>query len=125
MNPYSFSHFSDQDLLRDLDARVGRVRIETAGLIACIAEVDARKLYLPAGDDSMFAYCIRRYGFTRETAFKRIRAARTARQFPVILAALADGRLSLRGVLTPAPRLGPGGLRRASHVTDAATGEPL
>ena len=105
MNPYSFSHFSDQDLLRDLDARVGRVRIETAGLIACIAEVDARKLYLPAGDDSMFAYCIRRYGFTRETAFKRIRAGRAARQFPVIFEALSDGRMNLSAVVLLASHL--------------------
>src|SRR5439155_922277 len=78
---------------------------EIAGLIACIAEVDARRLFLPAGDDSMFAYCIRRYRFTRETAFKRIRAARTARQFPVILAALADGRLSLSAVVLLASHL--------------------
>ena len=105
MSTYSLSHLSDQELLRDLDARVGRVRTEIAGLIACIAEVDARRLFLPAGDDSMFAYCIRRYRFTRETAFKRIRAARTARQFPVILAALADGRLSLSAVVLLASHL--------------------
>ena len=105
MDKYSLSRFSDQELLRDLDARVGRVLTETARLIACLAEVDARKLYLPAGDDSMFSYCVRRYGFTRETAFKRIRAGRAARQFPVVFEALADGRLSLSAVVLLASHL--------------------
>ena len=45
---YSLSHLSDQALLRDLAALVTRDRATTADLLAHLAEVDARKLYLPA-----------------------------------------------------------------------------
>ena len=54
---YSLSHLSDQALLRDLAVLIARDRTTTAALLAHIAEVDARKLYLPAAYPSMFALC--------------------------------------------------------------------
>ncbi len=58
MKTYSLSHLSDHALLRDLAALVARDRETTAALLAHIAEVDARKLYLPAAYPSMFLYCV-------------------------------------------------------------------
>src|SRR5438552_3269992 len=46
---YSLDHLSDDALLRDLSALVTRERTTTAELLAHVAEVDARRLYLPAG----------------------------------------------------------------------------
>jgi hypothetical protein len=48
MRAYSLSHLSNQALLADLAALVAADRQTTAALLAHIAEVDARALYLPA-----------------------------------------------------------------------------
>src|SRR5438093_6419035 len=98
MCSYSLSHLSDRALLRDLSALVARDRATTAALLAHIAEVDARRLYLPAAHPSMYAYCVHELRLSEDAAFKRIRAARAARQFPALFAALAEGRLHLSGV---------------------------
>ena len=107
MSTYSLSHLSDRALLRDLRALVSQDRATTAALLAHLAEVDARKLYLPAAYPSMFAYCVEELRFSEDAACKRIRVARAARQFPVIFPALADGRLHLTSVLMLAPYLTP------------------
>jgi hypothetical protein len=104
---YSLSHLSDPVLLRDLVALVTQDRATTAALLAHLAEVDARRLYLPAAYPSMFAYCVGELGLSEEAAFKRIRAARTARQFPALFPALADGRLHLSAVVLLTPYLTP------------------
>src|SRR5262245_30631454 len=74
-------------------------------MLAHLAEVDARKLYLPAAHPSMFSYCVHELGLPEETAFKRIRVARAARQYPTILEAIAEGRLHLSSVVALAPHL--------------------
>jgi hypothetical protein len=102
---YSRSHLSDQTLLRNLGARVARECTSTAELLADIAEVDARKLYLPAGFPSMFAYCTGELHLSEESARKRIHAARAARRVPLLFPAIADGRLHLSAVILLAPYL--------------------
>ena len=77
----------------------------TAVMLAHIAEVDARRLYLPAAYPSMFAYCVGELRLCEQAAFKRIRAARTARQFPAVFEAVADGRLHLSAVVLLTPYL--------------------
>ena len=93
MKCYSLSHLSDQMLLRGLATLVSQECRTTADVLAHIAEVDARRLYLPAAYSSMFAYCVGELRLCEQAAFKRIRAARTARQFPAIFEAVAEGRL--------------------------------
>src|SRR5262249_43051115 len=107
MQRYSLSHLSDAVLLRDLAALVGKERVLTADVLAHIAEVDERKLYLPAAYPSMFAYCVGELHLSEEAAFKRIHAARAARRFPAIFAELAQGRLHLSAVVMLAPHLTP------------------
>src|SRR6266700_2405160 len=107
MTPYSFTHLADSTLLHELAALVSRDRATTAALLAHLAEVDERKLYVPLAFSSMYDYCVRELHMSEDTAFKRIRAARTARQFPAIFAALADGRLHLGAVVLLTPRLTP------------------
>jgi 5-methylcytosine-specific restriction endonuclease McrA len=94
-------------LLRNLIANRGRENAATADLLADLAEVDARKLYLPAGYPSMHAYCVQELGFCEQAAFKRINAARAAREFPAIFPAVADGRLHLSAVVLLAAHLTP------------------
>src|SRR5438128_11630628 len=105
MPSYSLSHLSDRDLLRNLACLVAQDRNTTAELLAHIAEVDARRLYVPAGFPSMFLYCVHELHLSEDSAYKRIQAARTARQFPAIFDALAQGRLHLTAVNLLAPYL--------------------
>jgi len=102
---YSLAHLSDQDLLGHLAALVAADRQTTAALLAHLAEVDARALYLPAACASMHVYCVRVLHLSEDAAYKRIRAARAARRFPAIFAAVADGRLHLAAVTLLAPHL--------------------
>jgi 5-methylcytosine-specific restriction endonuclease McrA len=102
---YSLSHLSDELLLRGLIALVAQDRVTTAEMLAHIAEVDERRLYLPAGYPSMFLYCVHELRLSEDAAAKRIQAARVARRFPAIFAALAQGRLHLTGVGLLAPHL--------------------
>jgi len=99
MISYSRAQLSDAALGRQLTSSFARERASTAELLADIAEFDARKLYLPAGYPSMFAYCTQKFGLSEDSTYKRIRAARTARAFPAIFTAIAEGRLNLNAVV--------------------------
>jgi 5-methylcytosine-specific restriction endonuclease McrA len=105
MRARTLSRLSDAVLLRELAALVARDRVTTAALLAHLAEVDARRLYLPAAHPSMHAYCVRELHMSEDAAYKRIQAARAARRFPLLLTAVEDGRLHLAAVCLLAPHL--------------------
>src|SRR5262245_21506231 len=90
---------SNHALGRELAAAIAREDVCTAQVLDHIAEYDERRLYVPAGYPSMFAYCVEVLHRSEEAAYKRIRAARAARRFPVIFDMVADGRLHLSGVV--------------------------
>ncbi len=129
MRPYSLSHVSDHDLLRDLASLVAQDRTTTAALLAHIAEVDVRRLYLPAGHPSMYAYCVHELRLAEDSAYRRITVARVARQFPAAFEALADGRLNLTAVVLLSPYLRPENadelLEAAAHKTKSDIEELL
>src|SRR5262245_10077119 len=107
MSKYSLTHLGDAPLLDTLAALVARDRATTAMLLAHIAEVDARQLFLPSGYPSMHAYCVQELRLSEDAANKRIRVARKAREIPALFAAIADGRLNLSGVILLASSLTP------------------
>src|SRR5205823_997813 len=74
-------------------------------LLAHLGEVDERQLYRAAAYESMFMYCVHELHMSEDTAVRRIGVARTAREFPAIFPALADGRLNLTAVLLLTPHL--------------------
>src|SRR5712692_9081616 len=98
MRAYSLFHVTDHELLHGLTALVAQDRATTAKLLAHIAEFDARRLYLPAAYPSMYAYCVHELHLSEDAAYKRITAARVARDFPAIFGGVADGRIPLTGV---------------------------
>jgi 5-methylcytosine-specific restriction endonuclease McrA len=118
MQSYILVHLSDAALLRDLAALVGHDRLTTATLLAHIAEVDARRLYVPAGYSSMHAYCVDELRLSEDAASKRIQAARAARRLPVLFTAIAEGRLHLSGICLLAPHLTS---ENAAELIEAAT----
>ncbi len=99
MKSWSRSHLADHEVVRTFTATVVREGGTTAEPLADPSELDERRLYVPAGYSSMYAYCTGTHHMPEDAAFKRIRAARTARQYPVIFDAVAEGRLNLSGVL--------------------------
>ncbi len=99
------THLDDATLLRSLSALVARDRATTAEILAHIAEVDRRRLYLEAAYSSMFAYCVGELRFSEDAAYKRIQAARAARRFPRLFEEVAAGRLHLTALGLLAPHL--------------------
>ncbi len=82
-----------------------REREATVRLIASLAELDARRLYLGEGCASLFTYCTQMLHLSEHAAYGRIEAARAARRFPAILDLLADGSATLTTIGLVAPHL--------------------
>src|SRR6186713_2138330 len=97
-NPRSFAHLTDAQLIDEVKLLTGRERNATAALIASLAELDARKLYLGEGCSSLFTYCTQVLHLSEHAAYRRIEAARAARRFPAILERLSSGELTLTAV---------------------------
>jgi hypothetical protein len=94
-NPSALTSLSDHDLLATVKTLAANERQATVRLIAALAELDARRLYLGEGCSSLFAYCTQVLHLSEHAAYGRIEAARAAQRFPVILSLLADGFITL------------------------------
>src|SRR5882762_2389326 len=92
------SQLSDDDLIDQVKVLARCEREATASLIAHLAELDARRLYLGAGFSSLFTYCCEVLHLSEPAAYNRIEAARAARRWPVILGMVGEGALSLATV---------------------------
>jgi hypothetical protein len=96
---------SDDELLSDVAALAGSERELTAAVIAHVAEIDARKLYLGQGFPSLFHYCVQILRLSPDAAYNRIEVARVVRRFPAILELLADGSIHVTAARLLAPHL--------------------
>jgi 5-methylcytosine-specific restriction endonuclease McrA len=99
------TRLSDRDLLAEVVRLAACERAATAALIALLAEVEARKLYLVEGCSSLFGYCTERLHLSEHAAYHRIEAARAVRAFPILLAHLESGALTLTAVTLLRPHL--------------------
>jgi hypothetical protein len=115
----TLSSLSDDELVRRLLDLLRQSRRIEADLVAHIGEVDARRLYAREAAPSMFAYCTEVLHLSEAEAYLRITVARAAREHPILLQMLGDGRLHLRGIVMLAPHLNGGNrdavLVRAAH----------
>ena len=101
----SFADLSDDRLLAEVRRLAAAEHRATAALIRSLMELDSRRLYLGEGCSSLFTYCTQVLHFAEGAAYNRIEAARAARRFPLIIAALEDGSLTLTAVRLLAPHL--------------------
>ena len=94
---------TDADLLTAVARAAAQERGATANLIAMLAELDARRLYLGEGCSSLFTYCTQVLRLSEHAAYGRIGAARCARRFPIVLDLLTEGTINLTtiGLLAP------------------------
>jgi hypothetical protein len=99
------ARLSDQELLGRVARLAGDEREATVELVAHLAELDARRLYLGEGFGSLFTYCTGALRLAEHAAYNRIEAARASRRFPSILGLLANGALNLSTVRLLAPHL--------------------
>jgi 5-methylcytosine-specific restriction endonuclease McrA len=99
------AQLSDRDLLDATQRIAGDERRTTAELLALLAELDTRKLYLGEGYSSLFTYCTQRLHLSESAAYSRITVARAARRFPILLARLAEGDVTLTSVTLLAAHL--------------------
>jgi hypothetical protein len=99
------THLSNEQLLSEVKALASREREATARLIAFLAELDERRLYLAEGYSSLFTYCTQCLHLSEHASYGRIEAARVARRLPDILDLLADGSVTLTTVSLLAPHL--------------------
>ncbi|HLA25176.1 MAG TPA: hypothetical protein VJ206_07265 [bacterium] len=96
---------SDHELVARVKLLAQHEREATVALIAHLAVLDERNLYLGEGCPSLFTYCTQILHLAEHAAYNRIEAARAARQFPIILEMLADGSVTLTTVRLLAPHL--------------------
>ncbi len=101
------ARLSDRDLLAQVKDLVQREREATVALVAHLAELDERRLYLAEGYPSLFKYCTDVLHLSEHATYNRIEAARAVRRFPVLLDHLEAGRVNLFTVRLLAPHLTP------------------
>jgi hypothetical protein len=68
------SQLSDDDLIAEVKSLARCERDATASLIAHLAELDARRLFLGAGFASLFTYCCEVLHLSEPAAYNRIEA---------------------------------------------------
>src|SRR5687768_18450080 len=117
----SFSGLSDRDLIDQVKELANAERQSTAALVASLAEMDTRRLYLGEGCSSLFTYCTRVLHLSEHAAYNRIETARAARHFSVILDLVESAAVTLTTVRLLAPHLTEANHRdvldRARHKT--------
>src|SRR5262245_2068290 len=112
MNKNLVHDLSDDQLLSALKSATAVEREATASLIALLAEVDARRLYLGQGYSSLFVYCTQCLHLSEHAAYGRIEAARVARKLPLVLEMIADGSITMTTVCLLSSHLTPDNHRR-------------
>jgi hypothetical protein len=95
----------DDALHTGVKTLVGRHNVITADLLAYLAEVEARGIYRERACSSLYTYCIYELRLSEDEAQRRAKAARTAREFPVLFEMLAEGAIHMTGLLLLAPYL--------------------
>ncbi len=96
---------SNHELLARVKSLAQAEREATAVLIAHLAELDERCLYLAEGYSSLFMYCTQVLHLSEHAAYGRIEAARATRKFPLLLELLSEGSVTLTTVGLLAPHL--------------------
>lgn len=94
---------TDEAVLSRMDELALDERKAIAESIACLAEVERRKLYAARGCSDIFDYCVRCLRYSIGSAYRRIHSARAADAHPEILSDLQAGTLTLCVVALIAP----------------------
>jgi 5-methylcytosine-specific restriction endonuclease McrA len=111
INTLSLARLSDDQLLVRVKELVREERAATAQLLVHLAEMEERRLHCREGCSSLFAYCVEVLHLSEPAAYRRVKAARLANRFPIVLEMVADGSVHLATLDVLA-----GHLTEANHV---------
>jgi 5-methylcytosine-specific restriction endonuclease McrA len=114
INTLSLAHVSDDQLLVRVKELAREERVATAQLLLHLAEMEERRLHCREGCSSLFSYCVEVLHLSEPAAYRRIKMARLARRFPIVLEMIADGSIHLAALDV-----------LAGHLTDANHAEVL
>jgi hypothetical protein len=103
--PYALGHLSDTDLLTGTRGLVARSNHHLAALLAHLAEVETRGIHRLRACSSLYTYCLYELRLSEDAAYRHARAAKVARQFPILFEKIAAGEIHLSGVLLLGPHL--------------------
>jgi len=90
-----FRFLKNQELIEKLHGLAALEKKTTAEIVAVIAEVDRRKLFLVLGHTSLFSYLTTELAYTAASAQRRIDAARMLSAVPGLKSDLQTGALNL------------------------------
>lgn len=121
MQGVSPAGMTDEELLGALRRAVILERENTVTVLRLLSEVDRRRLVDKTSTPSLFVYCVKELGYAEGAAYRRIRTARCARQFPRIYALLRRGSVSLTTVSLLAPHLNRDNYRRLLREASGMT----
>lgn len=113
----SLAALTNPQLLEHVVTLATREREATARLIAALAQLDSRRLYLAEGFSSLFTYCTKALHLSEDAAYNRMKAARAAARWPLVLTRIADGSVTVTAVRLLASSLTDGNHRQ---LLDAA-----
>lgn len=102
---FCLDHLADDALLRQLKGLIGRANRDCALVLAHLPEVEARGVHRQSACSSVYTYCVYELRMSEDEALRRIRAARTARRFPLLFEMIEDASIHLTGILLLAPHL--------------------
>jgi 5-methylcytosine-specific restriction endonuclease McrA len=102
---YSLDHVANDELHLSTRRLVGRSNQLLAALLAHLGEVEARGIHRERSCASLYTYCVYELRLSEDAAFRRARAAKIAREFPVVLEQIAAGEIHLTGLLLLGPHL--------------------
>lgn len=101
------NNLSNEELLTRLKSLAQTEQQVTVTMIAHLAVLEERELYLEEGFSSMFAYCREVLHLSEYAAYSRIEAARAVRKYPAILGFLENGSLNVTTLGLLVPELSP------------------
>jgi 5-methylcytosine-specific restriction endonuclease McrA len=90
---------SDHDLLGRLNRLVQKEQKLTLEILAHLAEVARRELYLSRGYATLADYCISEMGYGESSAWRRVRVARVIKDIPEVYDLLEKQALTVSAVL--------------------------
>src|SRR5450432_289644 len=115
---YRLGGVGNEELLAVLSVLVQRENDVMSDLLAHLAELEERRLYLDLGFTSLFAYCTEALGFCKSSAGRRIAVARVCKRYPEAFARVARGELQLSVLSLLGPHLNP---ENAAELFEACT----
>src|SRR5450432_747802 len=102
---YRLGGVGNEELVAALSMLVRRENDALSDLLAHLAELDERRLYLDLGFTSLFAYCTEALGFCKSSAGRRIAVARMCRKYPEAFGCVARSELQLSVLSLLGPHL--------------------